>query len=332
MPWLRCAGAVRRALARAARAGARDRARRVGSTPGGAGAGAMRRARRAARRDADDVRAIDSPTSSTSSRRARSRAGRATRASSTGRASRSRAGASAAVAKARAATSCSCAGRSRRCGGRASRRAIVDAARRLGVRQAVTLGGIPSLVSHRKATVRHDVGDAALARAGARARCAPTTRARPGCRPSCSARSATPASRAPGCGRRCRSTCRARRRRPRSARCSRAWSRCTTSISICGRSTSAARRTCAGSRPGLEARPDVKAVVDQIDERQEGTDRRPRRRDRAVPPLAVRRRRSLSDSTRHELRAARSADAPTYPPDGRRRHVRASRLPGGRST
>ncbi|HTD50842.1 MAG TPA: PAC2 family protein [Acidimicrobiia bacterium] len=30
---------------------------------------------------------------------------------------------------------------------------VVDAARRLGVRQAVTLGGIPSLVSHRKAAV-----------------------------------------------------------------------------------------------------------------------------------------------------------------------------------
>jgi hypothetical protein len=30
---------------------------------------------------------------------------------------------------------------------------VVDAARRLGVRQAVTLGGIPSLVSHRKASV-----------------------------------------------------------------------------------------------------------------------------------------------------------------------------------
>ena len=31
--------------------------------------------------------------------------------------------------------------------------AVVDAARRLGVRQAVTLGGIPALVSHRKAVV-----------------------------------------------------------------------------------------------------------------------------------------------------------------------------------
>jgi hypothetical protein len=31
--------------------------------------------------------------------------------------------------------------------------AVVDAARRLGVRQAVTLGGIPALVSHRKAAV-----------------------------------------------------------------------------------------------------------------------------------------------------------------------------------
>ena len=45
--------------------------------------------------------------------------------------------------------------------------AIVDAARRLGVRQAVTLGGIPALVSHRKAAVVHRVGDAAVARAGA---------------------------------------------------------------------------------------------------------------------------------------------------------------------
>ena len=57
---------------------------------------------------------------------------------------------------------------------------------------------------------------------------------------------------------------------PASARCSPAWSRSTTSISTCARSTSAARPTCDGSRPGSTARPDVKAVVDQIDERQEG--------------------------------------------------------------
>ena len=51
-------------------------------------------------------------------------------------------------------------------------------------------------------------------------RCAPTTRARPARRRSCSTRSAPRAFRASGCGCRCRSTSRDRRRRPRCARCS----------------------------------------------------------------------------------------------------------------
>ena len=81
---------------------------------------------------------------------------------------------------------------------------------------------------------------------------------------------------------------RARRRRPRSARCSPGSSRSYNLEldlrALDERSQAYLRRVEAG----LAARPDVKEVVDQIDERQEGAHRRSRRRDRAVPALAAR--------------------------------------------
>ena len=110
---------------------------------------------------------------------------------------------------------------SRRCAGRRSRPRSSTPRARSACAQAYTLGG------HARARVAPPAGpgardrDAPFARAGARAAAPRLRRARPGCRRSCSARSATPTSRARACGRRCRSTCRARRRRPRCGRCSR---------------------------------------------------------------------------------------------------------------
>ena len=239
---------------------------------GGAGRGRDVRRSPSSSSDARCSARSMSPTSPTCSRPARSRGGSDdARVSSTGRASRSSAAALRAVVRVRAATSCSSAARSRRCDGRRSRRRVVEAARRLGVRQAATLGGIPALVSHRKAAVvtasatqrslaqelaplRPDyagptglqtvvlraLGDAGIPGAGLWAQV-------PQYVVGLAVAARDPrAARPPGRGR-TTSTRPARARRPQPG------------VPAPGRSRA---RT---------ARPDVKAVVDQIDERQEGT-------------------------------------------------------------
>ena len=148
--------------------------------------------------------------------------------------------------------------------------AIVDAARRLGVRQAVTLGGIPALVSHRKAAVvtasatqrslaqelvplRPDyagptglqtvvlraLGDAGIPGSGLWAQVPQYVAGSP----------SPPAIRA------------------LLARLVEVYHLDLDLRALDDRSQAYLRRVEAG----LEARPDVKAVVDQIDERQEGT-------------------------------------------------------------
>ena len=167
--------------------------------------------------------------------------------------------------------SSSCAGPSRRCAGRRSRPTVVDAARRLGVRQAATLGGIPALVSHRKAAV-------VTASATQRSLAQESVPLRPDYAGPTGLQTVIlralgdvghPRRAAVGPGSAVRR--RARRRRPRSARC---WRRLVELYhldldlrALDERSQAYLRRVEAG----LAARPDVKEVVDQIDQRQEGT-------------------------------------------------------------
>ena len=98
-----------------------------------------------------------------------------------------------------AATSCSSPGPSRRCAGRrVAPRSSRSRARLRRARRPCTVGGMPALVSHRRPGSGARDRDAPFARAGDRAAAARRTAARPGCRRSCSARSATPASAARG--------------------------------------------------------------------------------------------------------------------------------------
>ena len=180
--------------------------------------------------------------------------------------------------------------RSRRCAGRRVSAAIVDVARTLGVRDACTLGGMPSLVSHRRPRAGPRDGDPSLARAGDRAAAARPTADRPDCRRSCSARSATPASAARVSGPRCRSTSRARRRRRRSARCSRRLAEVGPPRARPAPARRALRRVRgAGSTPASRPGPTCRRSSTASTSEQGATADDLVVRDRAVPAAAARR-------------------------------------------
>ena len=97
---------------------------------------------------------------------------------------------------------------------------IVDAAQRLGVSSAFTLGGIPSVASHRRPVevLATGTSEDVVAEIGALAQ--RLHRARPARRARCRCSSARPACPRSRCGRRSRTTSPPARRRRRSGRCS----------------------------------------------------------------------------------------------------------------
>ena len=126
------------------------------------------------------------------------------------------------------------------------------------------------------------------------------------------------ASRASGCGSRCRSTSRVHRRRPRSARCWRGWPSCTASTSTSARSTRAVRGVLGTRRrrargPPRRAR---RSSTGSIARHRRVDGRRARRRDRALPAFPIRRsranlRETMSQYVSRSMRSRCRRSAPT---------------------